>query len=124
MWQTPTNGGLQRPSLMSLMACMNRWVTVTLRDGTQLQVLVTQAGMNYATGFVSRASYRAVYCGGAAIQNEQQAQSCLNQWVQVELLNGIRLNLFLTSYNDRMIGGGLNPRELIGYAGLLADYHC
>ena len=75
---------------------MNKWVTIQLEDGTNLQVNVTSADFNYATEFLTRQSYSSLVCNGTAIQNSQQAEACKGQWVQLVLPNHISLSFYLT----------------------------
>lgn len=111
-------------SFMSYLRCMNRWTTIQFVDGSMVQVFVTNANFQNASGFVTRGSYKTLTCDGQHITNEQQAQNCMNRWVQVGLPNGVTISLFLTSYSNEYIGGTLQVGELTGLAGHIASVNC
>jgi hypothetical protein len=103
---------------------MNKWVTIQLEDGTNLQVNVTSADFNYATGFLTRQSYNSLVCNGTAIQNSQQAEACKGQWVQLVLSNHISLSFYLTHYDDQMVGGSFQSTQLLGLSNRVTSVQC
>jgi hypothetical protein len=113
-----------RFNITSIMGCMNKWVTINFTDGTAIQAYLTSADFNQATGFLSRNSIRSVSCGGTVIQNAQQAQACMNQWVQVELPNNISMPMYLTQYEDQYIGGSFQTRALLGLSNQISGVQC
>lgn len=110
--------------ISNILQCMNKWVAIQLIGGTNLQVYVTSADFNSATGFLTHQSYNALFCNGAAIQNSQQAEACKDQWVQLVLPNHISLSFYLTHYNDQMIGGSFQTTQLLGLSNQVTSVQC
>lgn len=110
--------------ISNILQCMNKWVTIQLDDGTNLQVYVTSANFNFATGFLTRQSYNALVCNGTAIQNSQQAEACKGQWVQLLLPNQISLSFYLTHYDDHMVGGSFQSTQLLGLSNRVTSVQC
>jgi hypothetical protein len=105
------------------MGCLNKWSTIRFTDGTVVQVYLTSINFTNAAGFVPH-NIATVTCDGSVIQNTQHAQTCLNKWVQVQLPNGVRLSMYMTSYDDNYIGGSMQTSELLGLSGQIAGIEC
>ncbi|NOU75588.1 hypothetical protein GC098_30150 [Paenibacillus sp. LMG 31458] len=124
MWNSFPAYPDNRQGISNILQCMNKWVTIQLEDGTNLQVNVTSADFNYATGFLTRQSYNSLVCNGTAIQNSQQAEACKGQWVQLVLPNHISLSFYLTHYDDQMVGGSFQSTQLLGLSNRVTSVQC
>lgn len=109
---------------MEILGCLNKWTTITFADGTKVQAYLTSLDFTSVTGFVTRSSIRTLTCQGVTIETAQQAEACMNNWVQVTLPNGITLSLNMTSYDDTYIGGTLRTSELMALSDRIAQVEC
>lgn len=114
----------QRPGIMDAMGCLNKWVKIQFNDGTVLQAYLNSLDFSYVGGFIPRNSYKSLTCQGTLIQNEQQASTCLNQWVQIELPNGVNLSMYMTSFDNQYVGGSMQTSELLGLSDQITGIEC
>jgi hypothetical protein len=124
MWNSFDPYHDNRRGISNILQCMNKWVAIQFVDGVNLQVYVTSADFNSATGFLTHQSYNSLVCNGAAIQNSQQAEACKDQWVELVLPNHISLSFYLTHFDDHVVGGSFQSNQLLGLYNRVTSVQC
>ncbi|MDP5273859.1 hypothetical protein [Chengkuizengella axinellae] len=113
----PATGGAAtyppRVNPYEILSCMNNWIRISLKDGTNITAYLSSFNMKQVGGFVSHHTYQTITCKGKVITNIEEAKSCINQWVDITLPNGISLSFYLTSYDENYVGGQLKTSELL-----------
>lgn len=109
---------------MDAVGCLNKWAKIQFNDGYVVSAYLNSLDLSYVGGFIPHNSYKSITCQGTLIQNEQQASGCLNQWVQIELPNGVKLSMYMTSFDNQYVGGSLQTSELLGLSGQISGIEC
>ncbi|MEH6993086.1 hypothetical protein V7075_10260 [Neobacillus drentensis] len=96
-----------------------QWATYHLTDGSVISFYFDSIGTDgQVIGKIRRKNVR-VTCQGKVIQNAHQARQCMNQQVEIILLNGTSINVILKSFDDRYIGVKFFIGDFLSYIGPL-----
>lgn len=105
--------------LRQLGACLNKWVTVTFRDGYNLLVYPTSIGLFTTEGWIQQKDISRLLCRGSV----QSPENCINQVVQVELPNRIVISGTLMSVDPNYIFLSIPSANLLAISAQ-ADITC
>lgn len=109
--------------IFSCLLANKKWLKINFPEGFSVIARLDYIATDMTTGFAKRENIT-INCDNKTIETKEQAQSCLNKWVQVKLPNNIILRLYLTYFAEKYIGGNFATEDLLALSEKVTDIEC